>query len=332
MSRSFTSIATITEVIARTLESYQIDAGDMFESLGLPREPFRNPDGRVRKESMLAIWAEAERLTDNPCFGFEVGRNFHPTNAHAVGYAWLASSTLREALERLVRYQRIISTAADMELTDDDDLVQLQIDPSPGIHLGDDAAFTSIIQMARDVKHPEFNAISVHMMRPAPPCTEALAEFFRCPIEYEADLDKITFSTDSVDEPLARNNPALAQASEEVAREYLANLDRKDVVARARVAIIEHLPDGEPSRRDVAGGLHMSERTLARRLSERDYTFSALVDEVRSQLAKEYLRQSRFSVTDVAFLLGFSDQSNFARAFKRWTHESPTEFRARALV
>jgi AraC-like DNA-binding protein len=108
-------------------------------------------------------------------------------------------------------------------------------------------------------------------------------------------------------------------------------MDKKDSVARARVAIIDHLPDGEPSRKEVASELAMSERTLARRLSDRDYTFSSLVDEVRGQLAKEYLRQSRFSVTDVAFLLGFSDQSNFARAFKRWTTESPTEFRARAI-
>ena len=73
--------------------------------------------------------------------------------------------------------------------------------------------------------------------------------------------------------------------------------------------------------------LHMSERTLARRLAERDYTFTSLVDEIRNQLARDYLRQPRFSVTDIAFLLGFSDQSNFARAFKRWTSLSPTEFR-----
>ena len=135
-----------------------------------------------------------------------------------------------------------------------------------------------------------------------------------------------------MNDPLPRHNPALAQASEEVAREYLANMDKKDVVAQARVAIVEQLPDGEPNRKEISSGLAMSERTLARRLSDRDYTFSTLVDEVRDQLAREYLRQPRFSVTDVAFLLGFSDQSNFARAFKRWTDESPTEFRSRELA
>ena len=332
MSRSFTSIATVTEVIARTLESYQVDTREMFEALDLPPEPYKIPDSRISKDVMEAIWADAERLTKNPCIGFDVGFNFHTTNLHAVGYSWLASATLREAMERLVRYQRLISTAAEMDVMENEDGFHLQIDPSPGIDLGDDAAFTAVVQMCRDLTHPEFKPVSVHMMRPEPPCAKMLADYFQCPVEYCADLDKITFTAESVDELLTRHNPAVAQASEEVAREYLANMDKKEVVARARVTIIDHLPDGEPSRRDVASELAMSERTLARRLADRDYTFSGLVDEVRGQLAKEYLRQSRFSVTDVAFLLGFSDQSNFARAFKRWTEESPTEFRTRAFA
>ena len=328
MSRSFTSVATMSEVFARTLEAYKIDSKTVFESIGLPPEPFRNPDARIPKEAMDKAWEEALRLTQNPCIGFEVGRNFHATNLHAVGYAMLASATLREALERLVRYQRLLSTAAEMDLSEDDGLLLLQIDPSPGIDYGDDLAFTAVIQLLRDLSDTEFNARSVHMMRPAPPCERELAEFFRCPVTYDAEIDMVTFSVESVDELLNRHNPALAQASEEVAREYLANMDKRDVVARARVTITSQLPDGEPSRKEVAARLHMSERTLARRLAERDYTFSSLVDEVRSQLAREYLRQSRFSVTDVAFLLGFSDQSNFARAFKRWTGDSPTEFRS----
>ena len=332
MSRSFTSIASMTEAMARTLEAYQVDSKETFQSLGLPPEPFRNPDGRVGKELMEQLWLEAERLTNNPCIGFEVGMNFRTSNLHAVGYAWLASATLREAMERLVRYQRLLSTALQMDVMEDGDGFHLQIDPSPGVDLADDAAFTGVVAMIRDLTYADFKPLSVHMMRPEPPCVSALSEFFQCPVEYQSSLDKITFTVESVDEPLSRPNPALAQSSEEVAREYLVNMDRKDVVARARMAVIDHLPDGEPSRREVASELAMSERTLARRLSDRDYTFSSLVDEVRGQLAREYLRQSRFSVTDVAFLLGFSDQSNFARAFKRWTNESPTEFRSRSLA
>ena len=180
MSRSFTSIATITEVIARTLEAYQIDSKALFESFGLPAEPFRNPDARVPKDAMENIWEEAARLTRNPCIGFEVGRNFHATNLHAVGYAMLASSTLREALERLVRYQRLLSTAAEMDLIEEDGLLHLQIDPSPGVDLADDASFAAVVQFCRDLTDPEFNPRSVRMMRPAPPCVGASSHPSRC--------------------------------------------------------------------------------------------------------------------------------------------------------
>ena len=323
----------MTEVIARTLQAYQIDTKALYTRHGLDPEPFRNPDGRISVATMDKIWIEAEKLSGNPCIGFEVGRAIHATNLHAVGYAWMASATLREAMQRLVRYQRVISTAGDMELAESDSIVEFEFERDDDVpHRGGDAAFTAIVQLSRDVSYDDFSPLSVHMVRPAPPCAPRLAEFFHCPIHYGANANKICFSADSLDEPLNRNNPALVQASEEVARDYLANMDKKDVVTRARVVLIGRLPNGEPNRKAVAEALAMSERTLARRLAERDYTFTSLVDETRDQLAKEYLRQSRFSVTDVAFLLGFSDQSNFARAFKRWTGQSPSEFRTGGLA
>jgi hypothetical protein len=114
MPHSFTSIATFTEAIARILEKYQVDSGDLFEQVGLSREPFRDPDARVKMSDMIRIWEEAERRTKNPCIGFEVGMGLRATNFHAVGYAWLSSATIREALNRMVRYQKLLSTAADM--------------------------------------------------------------------------------------------------------------------------------------------------------------------------------------------------------------------------
>ena len=329
MPYSFSSIATVTEAIARTLESYQIDTQALFTSLDLGPEPFRDPDARVSKAKMEQIWTQAEARTGNPCIGFEIGQALTATNLHAVGYAWLASATLREGLQRIVRYQRLIATHADMGLSQQGDVVEMQIDREPGEDLGDDAAFAGLVRLCRDVSYPEFSPQSVHMMRIEPICAPKLAEYFACPIEYEASIDKICFTAESVDADLRRNNPSLAQASEAVARDYLANLDKKDVVARARSIIVARLPDGEPNRGAVASRLAMSERTLARRLSARNYTFTSLVDEVREKLGKEYLRQSRFSVTDIAFLLGFTDQSNFARAFKRWSGDSPSEFRSR---
>lgn len=327
MTHAFTSIATFSEAIARTIEKYQIDSGDLFSSVGMDREPYRDPDARIPIANMAQVWDEAERLSGNPCFGFEVGMGLHPTNFHAVGYAWLASASIREALERLVRYQRLLSTGAEMSFEDHGNFAEYRIHPKELVQMAVDAALCAVVQICRGVAHEEFKPTEVKMTRPAPPCVREVADFFACEVQYEAESNVLRFSAESLDEQLRRNNPAMVQASEEMAQQYIARMDKNDIVTRARVLLIGQLPDGEPSRKALAEGLHLSERTLARRLSDGGYTFTSLVDEIRNHLAKDYLRQSRFSVTDVAFLLGFSDQSNFARAFKRWTDLSPTEFR-----
>lgn len=327
MPHSFTSIATFTEAIARTLEKYQVDSGDLFEQVGLSREPFRDPDARVKMSDMIRVWEEAERRTKNPCIGFEVGMSLRATNFHAVGYAWLSSATIREALNRLVRYQKLLSTAADMAFEEDETGGAFVLDGHAMAPQGVDAALCAIVQLCRDVSYEEFAPNAVSMVREQPPCVQKVATFLNCPVQYSAERNVLHFTNEALDEHLPRNNPALVQASEEIAQQYIARMDKSDVVSKARVLLIGQLPDGEPSRKALAQSLHMSERTLARRLADSDYTFTSLVDEIRDNLARDYLRQSRFSVTDVAFLLGFSDQSNFARAFKRWTGLSPSEFR-----
>lgn len=330
MPKPLTSIASLTEAIARTMEGYQVDSGDVFERLGLQREPYRDPDARLPNDIMKQVWDEAERLTGDPCFGFRVGMSFHVTNYHAVGYAWLSSASLRDALERLVRYQKLISTAVDLALESHDSELHYVIRGPDMPPQAADAACCAAVQVCRDVASREFAPIRVEMARRCPPCSLELQQFFGCEVTYDAPDTRLHLSATSVNEPLPRNNPALAQASEEIARDYIMRMDHNDVVTKARVLLIGQLPDGEPARSRLAQSLNMSERTLARRLADHDYTFTSLVDEIRHELAGEYLRQTRFSVTDVAFLLGFSDQSNFARAFKRWTDQTPSEFRLAA--
>jgi len=327
MPHAFTTVASFTEALSRALEKYQIDAGDLFEQAGLPREPYRDPDARIPVDLLEQVWQEAERLTGNPCIGFEVGMELKASNFHAVGYACLGSASLREALERMVRYQRLLSTAADAALERLGETTVFLVHGGKLTHRGLDAFFCALLQICRDVSHADFAPLQVQMVREVPTCADQVADFMKCEITYGADDNTIVFSSATLDEPLPRTNPAMALASEQVAQQYLARMDKSDTVSNARRLLISHLPDGEPSRRRLAEALHMSERTLARRLSEAEYTFTALVDEIRQHLATDYLRQSHFSVTDVAFLLGFSDQSNFARAFKRWTGKSPSDFR-----
>ena len=182
--------------------------------------------------------------------------------------------------------------------------------------------------MCREITYEEFKPLRVEMTRPAPPCAKQLAKYFLCPVRYGAERTCIAFRRDQTEKFLPRQNPALARANDEVALRYIAQMDRSDVLSRSKLAMMDMLSNGEPSRKALAERLHMSERTLARRLRDRGVSFRGLLDGVRKELGLGYMDELRHAVTDVAYLLGFSDQSNFARSFRRWTGLTPSQYRA----
>ena len=329
MIECMTSLAVGHEATSRVLAKYQLDSAEVFRAAGIDPEPYRDPDSRLQLSAVRKLWAQCERLTKNPCFAFEAGMAALPANFHALGYAWLASRNVREALERLVRYHRLVSTAIDVRLETREAELELRIESAPGWpHESIDAATTAVVSMCRDITYEEFKPLWVEMSRPQPTCSKQLARFFACPVHYSAERTCIVFRRDQAEKFLPRQNPALARANDEVALRYIAQMDRHDVLSRAKLALIDMLSNGEPTRAALAHRLHMSERTLGRRLSDRGVSFRALLDSVRKELALGYIDEPRHAVTDVAYMLGFSDQSNFARSFRRWTGHTPSQYRA----
>ena len=329
MIEYLTSLALGHEATSRVLTQYQVDPAEVFRAAGLDPEPYRDPDSRLRLSAVKKLWEQCVRLTKNPCIAFEAGMAIVPANLHAVGYAWLASRNLHEALTRLARYQRLVSTAVNIRLEEKDAELELVIERSPSWpQEAVDAFTTGVVTLCRDIAHADFKPRRVEMMRSAPPCTKQLTRFFGCPVRYDADRNSIVFRRRELDQFLPRQNPALARASDEVALNYIVQMDRADVLSKAKLTLMDMLSDGEPTRASLADRLHTSQRTLARRLREKGISFRELLDGVRKELGLGYMHESRYAVTDVAYLLGFSDQSNFARSFRRWTGLTPSKYRA----
>ena len=139
------------------------------------------------------------------------------------------------------------------------------------------------------------------------------------------------FARTDVTLPLPTAHPELAEVHERIAREHLQRLDPAQTCHRARAVIIRHLPEGEPQRPKIATILGMSERTLHRRLAAERTSFQRLLDDTRRELAQHYLGQRNLSLADIAYLLGFSDQSSFFRAVRRWFGSSPRDYRIRLI-
>jgi AraC-like DNA-binding protein len=126
---------------------------------------------------------------------------------------------------------------------------------------------------------------------------------------------------------LSGSNASLAFHNDQLAQAILADLKKHDLRARVYARLIEYLPAGDCSREKVAHSLNMSESAFQKKLKAEGTSYQEVLDETRAELARHYLGKSGLSISEAAFLLGFTDSSNFSRAFKRWTGKSPSEFR-----
>jgi AraC-like DNA-binding protein len=329
MPIDLSSIATLTDAIERTLGDYQVDAAAVLERAGIRRTD--DPDARISGRKLRAFWREAVAATSDPCIGFAVGRSILPANLHALGYAVLASRTLKDGLQRLCRYDRMLTTGWHIDLQEQNGIAGIvirEVRPGTMPQEGRDMVFCSIVTLCRAVTSSDFHPERVEMTRSRPACAVKLGAFFGCDVHYDDERDVVWLQAEALEEVLPRQNPSVARANEAVVERYLAQFDRDDVVRQTCTALADILPRGAPSRADVAQRMKISERTLHRRLASSGRTFRELLDETRHKLAIEYLADRKQSLLDIAFLLGFTDPSNFARAFRRWTGIGPRAYRA----
>ena len=131
-------------------------------------------------------------------------------------------------------------------------------------------------------------------------------------------FDKTTLET-----PLPGDNLELALASDRIAEDYIEALDPNSVSTAVRKLLIELLPTGDASQHAIARQMHRSLSTLQRQLSAEGTNYKDIREHTRRDLAEQYVREGRYSLSQIAYLLGFSDQSNFSRAFRRWTGSTP---------
>lgn len=327
-----TTLSTWAAAIARTLQTEGLDAAQAFEQAGLDIDKARDPNARYPVRGMTRLWQCAVQMTGNPAIGLKVAEQVQPASLHALGLSILASETLRDALQRVARYSSIVSNAARVSLEQKgaEIFIQFRV-PDHGIALADEAfeAFIgNMVKMGRMLAQRDVSPLKITLMRPRPGDCSAYEKFFRAPIIFGAEAYRIYFDNQYLDEPLPSANPALAQLNDQVIINYLARFDRSQMAVQVRNLIIQRLPSGEPSQDEIASALNMSSRSLQRRLADEDSSYKTLLDTTRSELASQYLQSSDSSIGEITYLLGFSDQSNFSRAFKRWFGQSPGEFRA----
>jgi len=325
-----TTISSAARLIGETLETqYGIDYKPLFEEIGMDPGRLEIAGSRYLWRRMQKLWIAAEKATGDSCFGLVVGANIRPTTFHALGFSWLASRTLLESLQRFCRYTHLINNAAySMLLTEQDDTWVLSVEPAPGAleeatRLSMDALFVAVIRLCKQTKDSNFHPEAIYMKRAPEQRADEYVQALEAPVHFNSDINGLAFSRQLMEEPLPGENLELAIANDRIAEEYIAALEPNNVATEVRKLLIELLPSGEANQEAIAGQMNRSLSTLQRQLSTENTNYKEIREQTRKELAEQYVREGRYTLSQIAYLLGFSDQSNFSRAFRRWTGISP---------
>jgi AraC-like DNA-binding protein len=311
-----------------------LDKRSLLQSIGI------DPDGPIDPKLMVSdvdyydIFATAAR---NDPTGLDlplrVGATMRCEDYGAFGLAWKSALNLLGSYERAERYARVLTNVATYQVrkTEQGVLMQLHRDGdrgSLGLRLSNEATIASIAAISEEVSTSRFQASAVYFRHAAPAKIAAHTEHFSCPVHFDTDMDAILVAHDLARIPNKVGDPAIVRFFDRQLASEVSKLDDDaSLEHRVRMQVSRALSQGIPTLSEIATQFGMSARTLQRRLSDRGNSFQSVVDESRRELAERLLKETSYPLSEVSFLTGFSEQSAFNRAFKRWAGQTPRSFR-----
>ena len=321
--------------IFATLAALGIDPAELRAEVGLEATLVDDADARFPLPTLYDLWEAVLRRAPRPGSAVLVAQEYAPGDYGLVGFVAMNSVTLGEALGHVVRYVGIWTDDPEMQLDESGTLrvaYRTKYADRLGLRVATEAAPAEILHGARLLTQTNVTPLEVRFTHRAPADVSVHEAFFQCPVRFEQADTAMVLRREDLALRLPKADAQLGTFLRGMANEAL---QRRSGAAptehdRIREIVAEELQKGVPTLDQVAKRLATSERTLRRRLEESGTSFRNLLDETRAELARSYVRDRRLPLTEVAFLLGFSEPSAFHRAFKRWTDTTPSAWRQRA--
>ena len=310
-----------------------VETRDLVEALGLNPDGPVDPSQMVTSEDYYRFFAElTERDPDGLRLPLKIGAAMRIDEYGAFGLAWKSAPDLRGSFTRSERYGHVLGRAEtySMERTDKDVFFSLDKagDGRLGMLLSNEASLSAVVTISQEVSTAPFVPNGIFFKHAARGDLSVYAAHFGCPVHFEAERDAILVTDDMLSVPNKLGDETIARFFDQhLAAELAALADDTGLEQRVRIAVSQSLSEGVPTVTDIASQLGMSGRTLQRRLSDKGASFQSLVDLARRELAEQLLRDTDYSLAEVAFLTGFAEQSGFTRAFKRWAGQTPRSYR-----
>mgnify|MGYP000213665518 FL=1 len=336
MTEQFSTLSGWMIPFTKAMEACQIDSTQALQVAGFESQFVSDQESRIAVGKFDKLLEYCNQQNGREDFSILVAQNFHPGVFHALSYAMMTSSTLKDAMECLSQYKRVVSNTCRLDMVEEGpDLVF-------DLHVFDyhdtnrkvlsrsvtETFLATMVQFSREVLNSELILKKVKFCFPKPGCDiQYLLDFFQCEVEYNAATSVLVFDSYQASRPLLGGNPEISQAHEKLLNDLIGRVNKDDLTHAIVNRIYETLPKGAPSQVDIANDLNLSLRNLQRKLNAQGTSYKDILEGTRKKLTLDYLDQKHLSLSEISYLVGFSNTSNFNRAFKRWTNKSPGEYR-----
>lgn len=288
-------------------------------------------DARLPESECAALFDRAATLLGDDAIGLHAGEQIRPGHYGALGYVAMNCATLGEALTGLRRYHALVLDIGPMDQTMENGQLCLSWNPEVERPYRQMAEYNlaGLITFARWISGRRNNPLRIDFTYSAPADLSEHERVLGCPLRFSQDRYRLLMPVDWLAQALIQPDAAMRTMMEQLAERQMQSLTRGDAITDARAAIARRLGEGDVELNAIARQLNLSARTLQRKLQDANLSFTQLVDDVRRELAERYLADAKLDLVDIAFLLGYSEQSAFTRAYKRWTGCAPTAARGK---
>ncbi|MFB2764851.1 AraC family transcriptional regulator [Marinobacter shengliensis] len=328
------SVAALRQYV-RYADAKGISTSELFSKAGLEPNILDTDDGRLTGEQLQTFIHLLAEASGNPILGLETGDFVQPGSYSVLGYITMSCATLGEAVTRIAPYEKLVGDMGTTGLRMKGNEVSLVwtcnfTDPVVWPQVVDNV-FASWINYARwlaDNDNASPIRVALKRSSPGPDYEGAYHERWGCPVEFEAPENVVTMPQELLATRLRQPDPLLRKTLEAHALSQLALLDTDtDLTSRVKQGIQKQLASGVTRQDMIAEDLGMTSRTLQRKLSQEGVSYQKLLDDVRQQMAEDYLRNTEMSIPDIALRLGYSETTSFHRKFKAATGKTPGDYR-----
>lgn len=313
-----------------------IDISAMLSGMGIDPDAPVDPSLMVNDSDYYRFLENIARAEQSGhTLPLRAGNSMRCDDYGVFGLAWKTASNLRASFTRSERYWRVLTSVSvySVEPTDDGAFAHLHRDGvrNLGTRLSNEATLASMFTMSREVSIQPVKLNGVFFKHPGPEIETDHEAFFGCPVYFNTDSDALLIADESMQSRNKLADAGITQYFETQLEAEISQIGEEDALdKRVKNQVANALSEGVPNVSDIASALAMSGRSLQRKLSAQGFSYQELVDGARRELAERLLIQSKHSLSDIAFLTGFSEQSSFNRAFKRWAGQTPRSYRLAA--